>query len=78
ATAVGDALLVAETELYRGIVFLAQGDGERAAQVLQATLARLDELVTERPGGANRASAIWLLVRCFLTRSLAALGRFED
>jgi len=78
ATTVGDALLVAETELYLGIVFLAQGDGERAAQVLQTTLARLDELVTERPGGANRASAIWLLVRCFLTRSLAALGRFED
>ena len=75
---VGDAVLLAETELYRGVVFLAQGDSERTTQVLQRVLAELDASVIGKPSAGNRARAIQLLVRCFLTRALAELGRFEE
>lgn len=75
---VGDGMLLAETELYRGVVFMAQGDNERATQVLQRALAELDRLITDKPGTANRATALWLLVRCFMTRVLAEQGRFEE
>ena len=78
ANTLGDPLLLAETELYRCIIFLAQGENERATEILQRTLQDLDRLVTGKPATANRAIAIWLLVRSFLTRSLAELGRFEE
>ena len=78
ANSLGDPLLLAETELYRCIVFLAQGESGRATEILQRTLQELDRLVTGKPATANRATAIRLLVRCFLTRSLAELGRFEE
>lgn len=75
---VGDGMLLAETELYRGIVFIAQGDDERATQVLQRAQVELDRLIADKPGTSNRANALWLLVRCFMTRVLAEQGRFED
>jgi class 3 adenylate cyclase/tetratricopeptide (TPR) repeat protein len=78
ASEVGDALLLAETRFYQGVVFLAEGAAERATQVLQSTLRELDRLGTGQPGKANRLMAIRLLVRCFLTRSLAELGRFAE
>jgi class 3 adenylate cyclase/tetratricopeptide (TPR) repeat protein len=78
ANTVGDAMLIAEIELYRSIAFLARGEAERAAQALRRTVADLDRLATECSGVARRPTAIALLVRCFLTRSLAELGRFEE
>lgn len=75
---VGDGMLLAETELYRGVVFMAQGDNQRAAQVLQRALVELDRLVSDKPGTGNRATALWLLVQCFMTRVLAEQGRFEE
>ena len=78
ATTLGDELLAAETELYQGVVFLTQGDAERAMQALHRAQQRLDPAAVGRPGTANRSTALWLLVRCFLTRALAELGRFEE
>ena len=78
AGSVGDALLLAETDLYRGVVFLAQGDSDRTAQILQRVLLELEALAMGKPSPGNRARAIQLLVRCFLTRALAELGRFEE
>ena len=75
---VGDALLLAEVELYQAVVLLAQGQADRATQLLQNTLSELDRLGTRKPGGANRVTNIRLLVRCFLTRSLAEVGRFAE
>jgi class 3 adenylate cyclase/tetratricopeptide (TPR) repeat protein len=75
---IGDPLLIAETELYRSIVVLAQGDGAHATRVLQRTLREVDRLQPGKRGQANRATAIRLLVRSFLMRSLAELGRFEE
>jgi transcriptional regulator with AAA-type ATPase domain/tetratricopeptide (TPR) repeat protein len=77
ASELGDHLLAAETELYRGTVFLALGEAERAAQILERTLPRLDQHVPKLPAAANRPTAIRLLIRCFLARSLAEVGRFE-
>jgi class 3 adenylate cyclase/tetratricopeptide (TPR) repeat protein len=78
AASMGDVPLRAETELYQGIVVLAQGDNERATQILQRTLLELEGLLVGRSSTANRATVLRLLVRCFLTRSLAELGRFEE
>jgi class 3 adenylate cyclase/tetratricopeptide (TPR) repeat protein len=75
---IGDVLLVAEVELYQAVVFLAQGQAEQTTQVLQNTLRALDRLEAKKPGIANRVTTIRLLVRCFLTRSLAELGRFAE
>jgi tetratricopeptide (TPR) repeat protein/MoxR-like ATPase len=74
----GDALLLAETELYRSLVLLAQGEHQQAVQILQRTLLDLDRPTPEQPRGARRPVAIALLVRSFLTRALAELGRFEE
>jgi DNA-binding NtrC family response regulator/tetratricopeptide (TPR) repeat protein len=74
----GDSLLLAEIQLYRGLVFLAQGEHQHAVHVLQRTLLDLDRLIPEQPTGARRPVAIALLVRCFLARALAELGRFEE
>jgi tetratricopeptide (TPR) repeat protein len=60
------------------VVLLAQGDSERAADLLSDTLPELDRPPEGRPSTANRAIAIRLLVLSFLTRSLAELGRFEE
>ena len=75
---VGDALLLAEAELYQAVVLLAQGQAERATQLLQNTLSELNRRGTRKPGAANRVTAIRLLVRCFLTRSLGEVGRFAE
>src|SRR5499427_186165 len=78
ASAIGDGLLAAETELYQGVVFTAQGDNEGARQMLERAQSKLDPSAVGRPGAANRSTVLWLLVRCFLTRVLAELGRFEE
>jgi tetratricopeptide (TPR) repeat protein len=78
ASAIGDGLLAAETELYQGVVFTAQGDNEGAWQMLERAQSKLDPSAVGRPGAANRSTVLWLLVRCFLTRALAELGRFEE
>jgi class 3 adenylate cyclase/tetratricopeptide (TPR) repeat protein len=75
---VGDPLLLTETDLYRSIVFLAQGDSQRATKVLQRALAEIDTLQSAKPSVVNRVTTIRLLVSSFLTRSLAELGRFEE
>ena len=75
---VGDGMLRAETELYRGVVFFGQGEIEQARQVLQVALLELDRVLMDKPGTANRATALWLLVRCFMTWVLAEQGRFEE
>jgi transcriptional regulator with AAA-type ATPase domain/tetratricopeptide (TPR) repeat protein len=74
----GDPLLTAETELYRGIVFLSLGEAERAAQILDRAQPLLDELIPRAPAAPNRPTAIRLLIRCFLARCLAEVGRFEE
>jgi len=73
-----DPLLLAETDLYRSIVFLAQGDSERATQVLQRALATIDTLQSTKRSLVHRIMTIRLLVCSFLTRSLAELGRFDE
>src|SRR5262250_68369 len=78
ASAIGDGLLAAETELYQGVVYTAQGDNEGAWQMLERAQSKLDPSAVGRPGAANRSTVLWLLVRCFLTRVLAELGRFEE
>jgi class 3 adenylate cyclase/tetratricopeptide (TPR) repeat protein len=78
ASTVDDALLLAETKLYRGLVLLAQGDSERAAELWSTTLLEFDRLPDGKPSTANRATAIRLLLRSFLARALAELGRFEE
>ena len=78
AGSIGDELLAAETELYQGVVLTAQGDNERGREVFERAQSKLDPSAVGRPGAANRSTALWLLVRCFLTRALSELGRFEE
>jgi tetratricopeptide (TPR) repeat protein len=78
AVSLGDALLLGETELYRGIVCLAQGRCEEATHVLGGALVALERVGREPGRAGRRATTIGLLVRCFLTRALAELGRFEE
>ena len=78
AVALNDALLLAETKLYQALVFLAQGDAQRAADLLSDSLQELDRRSGQRPGTTNRATVIRLLALSFLTRALAELGRFTE
>ena len=78
AVALNDALLLAETKLYQALVFLAQGDAQRAADLLSDSLQELDRRSGQRPGTTNRATVIRLLALSFLTRALADLGRFTE
>jgi tetratricopeptide (TPR) repeat protein len=78
ASKVGDRLLVAETELYRGVIFMTQGNCERATHLLQRIDLEFRQFATGPSKGASRVAAVWLLVRCYLTRALAELGRFEE
>jgi transcriptional regulator with AAA-type ATPase domain/tetratricopeptide (TPR) repeat protein len=78
ASNVGDRLLVAETELYRGVIFMAQGNCAGATHLLQRIDLEFRQLATGASKGVSRVAAVWLHVRCYLTRALAELGRFEE
>jgi class 3 adenylate cyclase/tetratricopeptide (TPR) repeat protein len=78
ATALDDALLIAETQLYSGVVFMAQGECERTVQVLEQALLSLARASDPNVGLGRRGIALALLARSFLTRALTTLGRFDE
>src|SRR5262249_23110350 len=78
AATLNDWLLLAETKLYQALVFLTQGDAERAATLLSDSLRDLDRLSGQRPSTTNRATVIRLPALSYLTRALAELGRFKE
>src|SRR4029434_9631771 len=70
ASKVGDRLLVAETELYRGVIFMAQGNCERATHLLQRIDLEFRQFATGASKGASRGTAVSLHVRISPHRAL--------